>query len=115
MAFTEIETARIEGALSDFLEARRPPENIRADFDIDFRLEGQSVVIFELRRTCHEPGPIIESLVAKATYVRGINRWKIYWQPADRKWHAYPQQPVALFFEEFLTLVEEDKDHCFWG
>ena len=86
MAFTEIEAARI-----------------------------QSVVIFEIRRSGHEPGTIIEGAVAKATYVRGTGRWKIYWQPADRKWHAYQLQPEALIFEEFLALVDEDKEHCFWG
>ncbi len=115
MAFTKIESARIQGALSDFLETRRPPENIRAEFDIGFRVEGQSVVIFELRRTWREPGAIIEGPVAKATYVRGINRWKIFWQRADRKWQTYPPQPEALIFEEFLTLVDEDKESCFWG
>ena len=104
MAFTEIEAARIQGALADFLETRRPPENIRAEF-----------VIFEIRRSGHEPGTIIEGAVAKATYVRGTGRWKIYWQPADRKWHAYQLQPEALIFEEFLALVDEDKEHCFWG
>jgi hypothetical protein len=51
----------------------------------------------------------------EATYVRRTNRWKIYWQRADLKWHAYPPQPEALLFEEFLTLVDEDKDGCFWG
>lgn len=25
---------------------------------------------------------------AKATYVRKTDRWKIYWQRADLKWHA---------------------------
>ena len=115
MAFTEIESARIEGALSDFIEKRRPPENIRAKFDISYRVEGQSVFIFELRPFWRDPSKIVEGPVAKATYVRGVNRWKIYWQRADLKWHSYPAQPEALIFEEFLTLVDEDEESCFWG
>ena len=31
------------------------------------------------------------------------------------KWQAYPPRPEALIFEEFLTLVDEDKESCFWG
>ena len=72
MAFTEIESARIEGAMSDFIEKRRPPESIRAKFDVSYRIEGQSVVIFELRPFWRDPSKIIEGPVAKATYVRGI-------------------------------------------
>jgi len=115
MAFTEIESARITGTMSDFLEKRRPPESMRAKFDISYRIEGNSVVIFALRPFWRDPGRIIEGPVAKATYVRRTNRWKIYWQRADLKWHAYPPQPEALLFEEFLTLVDEDNDECFWG
>ncbi len=53
--------------------------------------------------------------MGEAVYVRGTGRWKIFWQPADRNWHAYKLQPEVLIFEEFLTLVDEDKEHCFWG
>jgi hypothetical protein len=34
---------------------------------------------------------------------------------ADLKWHSYPPHPEALFFEEFLAVVDEDESCCFWG
>ena len=28
---------------------------------------------------------------------------------------TYPPHPEALFFEEFLAVVDEDESCCFWG
>lgn len=115
MPFTEFETARIEAAMADFMAKRRPPVEIRDKLDLAHRIEGQSVVIFSIRPFWRDPGEKIEEPAAKATYVRKTNRWKIYWQRADLKWHAYPPHPEALFFDEFLAIVDEDEHCCFWG
>jgi len=50
--------------------------------------------------------------VAKATYVRTKNHWKIFWIRADFKWYAYPAQPTVQTLQEFTQLVKEDK-HVF--
>lgn len=57
----------------------------------------------------------IEEPAAKATYVRKTDRWKIYWHRADMKWHAYPPHSEAVFFDEFVVIVDEDEHCCFWG
>jgi hypothetical protein len=31
------------------------------------------------------------------------------------KWHPSPPHPEAVFFDEFLAVVDEDDDGCFWG
>jgi hypothetical protein len=115
MPFTEFETARIDAAMSDFMVKHRPPVEIRDKLDLAYRIEGQSVVIFEIRPFWRAPRETIEEPAAKATYVRKTDRWKIYWQRADLKWHAYPPQPEAVFFDEFLAIVDEDEQGCFWG
>jgi hypothetical protein len=115
MAFTATEAADIESAMAEFLEKRRPPVKIRNKLDLAYRIEGQSVVIFEIRPFWRDPSHKIEEAVAKATYVRKSKRWKIYWQRADLKWHGYPPYPEAVFFEEFLAVVDEDENACFWG
>ena len=115
MALTAQQTADIEAAMTDFLARRRPPEHLRDKVDLAWRIEGQSVVIFEIRPFWRDPSHKIEGPVAKATYVRKANRWRIYWQRADLKWHGYEPHPEAVFFEEFLALVDEDEHGCFWG
>ena len=60
MPFTEFETARIEAARSDFMAKRRPPPEIRDKLDLAYRIEGQSVVIFEIRPFWRDPSETIE-------------------------------------------------------
>ena len=96
MPLTELETARIEASMAEFMSRRRPPAEIRNKVDLAWRTEGQSVVIFEIRPFWKDDGEKIEEPVAKATYVRKSNRWKIYWQRADLKWHSYPPDPEAV-------------------
>jgi hypothetical protein len=115
MAFTARQTADIESAMADFLTKRRPPEEIRDKLDHGWRIEGQSVVIFSLRPMWRDESKKIEEPIAKATYIRSVNRWKIYCQRSDLKWHSYPLLPEAVIFEEFLAEVDEDGCCCFWG
>ena len=115
MPFNEFETARIEAAMSDFMVKRRPPVEIRDKLDLAYRIEGQSVVIFEIRPFWRDPSETIEGPTAKATYTRKTDRWKIYWHRADMKWHTYPPHPEAIFCEEFLAIVDEYEHGCFWG
>jgi hypothetical protein len=115
MVLTKQQTASIESAMADFLSKRRPPEEIRNKVDLAWRIEGQSVLIYHIRPFWRDDSQKIEDSVAKASYNSKTNRWKIYWRRADQKWHAYPPYPEAVFFDEFLTVVDEDENCCFWG
>src|SRR5471032_939042 len=116
MAFSELENARLKKVVSSFVEKHRPAPHIRPKLDLKFRLTGQSVEIFEVRpRWRGAPGEITEEYVAKATYVRTSAVWKVFWQRADLKWHAYPPVPQVGSIEKFLALVAEDKHSCFFG
>jgi len=115
MAISEFETKKIEKAVKLYIDEHRPPPHIRNQLDLSFRIKGQSVEIFELRPMWNDPNEIIEEAVAKATYVKSQNIWKIYWQRADLKWHRYEPDPVAFTIEEFLALVERDEYACFYG
>jgi len=57
----------------------------------------------------------MEHAVAKATYNKARALWKVFWQRADLKWHAYPPAPHVGSVEKFLALVAEDKHACFFG
>ena len=115
MAISELERKRYEKAVSQFIEARRPPPEIRPKLDLGFRLEGQSVEIFEVRPHWRIPGERIENSIAKATYVKRAKEWRVYWQRADLKWHRYEPYPTAESIEEFLQVVDEDAYCCFFG
>ncbi|HKJ04341.1 MAG TPA: DUF3024 domain-containing protein [Geopsychrobacteraceae bacterium] len=115
MAISEFETKRYEKIVGQYVEKRRPEPHIRNQVDLSFRIENQSVIIFEIRELWDQPGKKIESPIAKATYVKKTNSWKLYWQRADLKWHGYEPTPEVKKIEDFLAVVEKDEYCCFWG
>jgi hypothetical protein len=116
MSFNDIETRRIKNEVGEFIERRRPPPHIRPKLDLGYRISGQSVEIVEIRPVWRgPPGETRSHGVAKATYVRRHDHWKVFWLRADLKWHPYPPAPRVDKLGQFLALVDEDKHHCFFG
>ena len=115
MALNDLERKRAEKALASFMQKRRPPVHVRSQLDFGYRLEGQSVELFEIRPKWNEPSQKLERPFAKATYVRARETWKVYWLRADLKWHVYEPAPQVGSLEKFLQLVAEDRYACFFG
>lgn len=53
--------------------------------------------------------------VAKATFVKTQQAWKVYWQRQDLTWHAYPPAPEVSSIDALLDLVGMDAHACFFG
>ena len=115
MALTQVELQRCKKALAHFLEQRRPPEHIRNQLDIGYRINGQSVEIFEIRPDWRDKSKKMESPVVKATFVRTKNRWKIFWMRRDLEWHGYEPNPEVHSLEAALNVVHRDEYCCFFG
>lgn len=116
MAFSEFEIKRIEKIVGAFVDQNRPPAHIRPKLDLAYRISGQSVELFEVRpRWRGQPGEMMESPVAKATFVKTQELWRVFWMRADLKWHSYPPMPKVGSIEKFLAIVKEDKHACFFG
>jgi Protein of unknown function (DUF3024) len=82
MAFSNHQLEEIKHKMQSFMAQRRPPEEIRDKVDLNYRVERQSVEIFEIRPQWRNPAVKIESLIAKTTYVKSKKVWKIYWMRA---------------------------------
>lgn len=116
MALSEIEVARVKRALESFMQTRRPPPHIRPKLDLGYRISGQSVEIFEIRPAWRGlPHERYESAVAKATFVRSRNVWRVFWQRRDLKWHGYEPANEVRSIDDFLSVVAEDRHACFFG
>jgi len=81
----------------------------------NFRFDGRSVEIFEIRPRWDDPAQKGEEAVAKARYLQARNRWLVYWRRADLKWHKYDPMPEVSTIDAFLELVGEDEHACFFG
>jgi len=116
MALTPLEHRTVTRALDAYLERARPPVAIRPELDLGYRIDGQSVQIFEIRpRWRGAPGEMQELSVAKATYVRRHDHWRIFWRRRDLRWHRYPPAETAPTIDRVLEIVEEDAYACFFG
>lgn len=96
------------------LAKRRPPVHIRMDVDLAFRIEGQSVELFEIRPMWRGNGETHEIPVAKSTFVRTRGVWRLFWQRRDLKWHGYEPLPEAKSIEEIIAEIDVDPYACFW-
>ncbi len=115
MAMTELEIKRCDKAIAPFLERRRPPPQIREMVDLACRIDGHSVEIFEIRPAYDDPSTKCEAPVAKTTFVRSKNHWKIFWMKRDFKWHGYEPNLEVKSLEAFFGVVERDEFGCFFG
>lgn len=115
MAVNILKKAELISDLENFLEKVRPDESIRDDLDITYKILNQTVVIYEQRPKLDNPEEITESEIAKTTFVKSQNHWKIYWLRGNLKWYAYEPKPTVKKLNEFLAIVIEDKYGCFWG
>ncbi|WP_394150939.1 DUF3024 domain-containing protein [Vibrio maritimus] len=115
MALSEIEVKRVEKAANKFMANRRPPEHIRSQLDIGWRLDSQSIYIFEIRPVWNNPSDVQKLDIAKATFVRTQGVWKVYWMRQDLKWHAYEPDSRVKSADQFFEVVDKDEFCCFFG
>lgn len=113
MAFSEFEEARFTQIVKDWVEENRPPKQIRAKLDLQFVLEKQSFIIFEVRP--YPTGEVLKTEVVKITFVKTQKLWKLYWMKSDLKWHAYDLDFEHSELEDVLAEIKDDPYCCFWG
>lgn len=115
MAIDVLQTLEVIEAMENFVARIRPAENIRHKVDINYKIDGQSILLFEIRPRWDNTGELMECPIAKTSFVKAKQHWKVFWMRADLKWHSYAPVPIVKTVKEFILLVEEDKHHCFWG
>ena len=98
-----------------YLEENRPPEDIRRQLDVGWRLEGQSVYVFEIRPQWNNKNIYHHYDFAKATWVEAQKHWKIFWMRSNGKWYRYDALESAGNLQRFLIEVEKDPYHFFRG
>ncbi|MDH5379713.1 MAG: hypothetical protein OEW75_02605 [Cyclobacteriaceae bacterium] len=55
MALSLLNTIEIIETMENFVEAKRPPEEVRSQIDIGYEIDGQSIYIFEIRPAFMKP------------------------------------------------------------
>ena len=115
MALNLKNTVDIIETMENWMERIRPPHNIRSKLDICYKIDNQSIILFEIRPAFRNPLQFIEIPFAKVTYVKTENIWKVYWMRSNKKWIQYEPRPRVKNLKAFIKLVDDDEYHCFKG
>lgn len=115
MALSHLQIEEINMAGKSFLEVHRPSEEIRKELDLAYSIEGQSVMVYEIRPRWDQPFEIVREPVAKTTFVQSEGHWKVFWMRANLKWVSYTPKPVVKSIKQFFELVGKDEHACFFG
>lgn len=101
--------------MEGYLINSRPPQEVRNEVDLNYKIENQSIIVFEIRCVWDNPSKKMELNVAKVTFVKAENKWKIYCFKSDMKWHIYRPAEKVNSLKEFVKIIQEDKNGCFRG
>jgi hypothetical protein len=115
MALDLLNVVDVIEVMENYVAGIRPPEHIREKVDISYKIDNQSIILYEIRPAFTRPGQKVELFYAKATYVKSTDKWKVYWMRASGKWNVYDPMPEVGSLKDFVGLVEEDAYHCFKG
>ncbi len=115
MSFDALNTVHIIEIMENYIERTRPPKEIRAQLDVNYRIANQSIILFEVRPSWQDKTHYMTHDFAKSTYEKKSGVWKIYWLRANLKWNLYEPEPTVKKLTDFLNIVEADKLGCFRG
>jgi hypothetical protein len=114
MTLTEIETQKIKKYVGELCR-KRSPEHIKDKLRIEFKIEGQSVILYEIRPVWNDPTRHTEAPFAKIKFVRAKNEWQLFWQRSDMKWHRYQPMESAKDLHILVDEIDRDPHYCFFG
>ena len=115
MAIEGLDTLEIIEVMENFLSLERPPIDIRPKLDIDYKIENQSVEIFEKVAHFIKKGDFMYRSFAKATFVKTKGHRRVYWMRASGKWEAHPKVPIVSNLRDFTQMVIRDEGAFFKG
>jgi Protein of unknown function (DUF3024) len=114
VAFSEIEVAKIDKAVGGLCRRRTPPE-LKSKLSLEYRIKGHDVTIFERRPHWDGTPGFTEGGVAKLKFTRSTGKWRLLWQRADLKWHAYETRSSSGDLSQLVSEVDADPWGCFFG
>ncbi len=115
MAFDGLDTVDIIEIMENYIDRIRPPKEIRMKLDVNYKIENQSIILFEIGPCWNDKSKYQTIEYAKASFIKKNKIWKIYWMRASLKWDSYEPKKAVKKITDFLKIVDEDKFGCFKG
>lgn len=68
----------IKVVMDAYLVSVRPPEAMRSQVNIGYKIDKQSIIVHEIRPLWTDNSIVEEIPIAKCTFVKRTNDWKIF-------------------------------------
>lgn len=78
-----------------------------------YRIEGQQLNLFEVRRCQHNPQQHQSLPMAQIRYSPDLNQWTLHYLQ-DERWKLYLNITPSLDLSRLLTAIKQDPMGCFW-
>lgn len=114
MAFSEFELKRIDKSVG-LLCNDKVPAHIRNQLRFEYEIDGQNVLIWEVRPAWNDPSSESKMGVAKFRFIKSRNIWKLYWMRQDLKWHAYDPESNSGDLPKLVDIVRNDESRRVWS
>jgi len=114
MALTDIELQRVKKRVGG-LCSEKTPAHLKGQLRFEYEIEKQSAIIYEVRPAWNDPSKFTRMPLAKLTYVKTENIWKLYWKRANDKWVLYEPKGIAKDLNELVKEIDKDSHGCFFG
>ena len=114
MPLSDLQQAQAERLLRPIIQESDRPD-VRDKLRLGYRVERNTIVLFESRIRWDNHAEWMEESVAKFQYVASISRWRLFCMFSDLKWHGYEPLPEAASLAELVDEVARDPTGIFWG
>lgn len=114
MAFNDIDHHKIKKSIGGLCE-QRTPAHLKDKLRFEYEIEGQNVIIYEVRPAFRREGEFTKMPLAKLTYVTSRKIWKLYWKRASGKWEKYGPMDSAKDLKSLVQEIDQDTNGCFFG
>ena len=108
------EKQKISEIVGNFCDTRIPP-HARDQIKMFYRINGNSIVIFESRPYWQDKSIWTEMPIAKIRFLPDKNVWQLFWQKANGRWLKYPDFPPTKNLHDIISEIDSDPYHVFWG
>ena len=105
-----------EATVKAYVEKLRPASpDIRAQIDIGYSFEQNTVILFQIRPLWNDPTKKQHLEFAKVRYFKSKKLWNLYWKGGNDTWKLYKPFPSSTHLSQIIDVIKKDKHNCFYG
>lgn len=105
---------RVERRIGRYCRERFPA-HLRGELRLEYSVQGDAVILMEVRPHDRGPERWTRSAVARLRYDSEAEEWSLFWQDRRGRWQDYSQLGPTSDLEAVLVEITGDPTGVFWG